>query len=96
MNTGSKAVRSENGLLTTIGWGLDGKVTYCLEGSVFVAGAGVQWLRDGLGILDQSSDVEQLAASVPDSGGVFFVPAFVGLGTHRTSPNFTDTTPISE
>jgi glycerol kinase len=80
MNTGDRPVRSENNLLTTVGWGLGGKVTYCLEGSVFIAGAAVQWLRDGLGIIKSSGDVERLAATVPDSGGVFFVPAFVGLG----------------
>jgi len=67
-------------LLTTIGWQVAGQVTYCLEGSVFVAGAVVQWLRDGLGIIRTSADVERLAASVPDCGGVYFVPAFVGLG----------------
>ncbi len=86
MNTGSKAVRSKNGLLTTIGWRLGGKVTYCLEGSVFVGGADVQWLRDGLGIIRRSSDVERLAASVPDSGGLYFVPALVGLGTPYWDP----------
>jgi len=80
MNTGDQPTRSENNLLTTIGWGLGGKVTYCLEGSVFIAGAVVQWLRDGLGIITSSKDVERLAATVPDSGGVVFVPAFVGLG----------------
>jgi len=80
MNTGDQPMRSENNLLTTIGWGLGGKVTYCLEGSVFIAGAVVQWLRDGLGIISSSKDVERLAATVPDSGGVVFVPAFVGLG----------------
>jgi glycerol kinase len=80
LNTGTEPVRSENNLLTTIGWGIDGKVTYCLEGSVFVAGAVVQWLRDGLGIIETSADVERLAATVPDSDGVYLVPAFVGLG----------------
>ena len=80
MNTGEEPVASENNLLTTIGWGLDGKVTYCLEGSVFIAGAVVQWLRDGMGLIKTSADVERLAATVPDSGGVSFVPAFVGLG----------------
>ncbi len=80
LNTGPQPVRSRNNLLTTIGWGLDGKVTYCLEGSVFIAGAVVQWLRDGLGIIHRSAEVETLAASVPDAGGVYFVPAFVGLG----------------
>ena len=77
---------SQNNLLTTIGWGLDGQVTYCLEGSVFVAGAVVQWLRDGLGIIKTSADVERLAASVPDSGGVYFVPALVGLGAPHWDP----------
>jgi glycerol kinase len=80
LNTGDRPVPSQNNLLTTIGWGLGGRVTYCLEGSVFIAGAVVQWLRDGLGIIRRSADVEQLAASVPDSGGVYVVPAFVGLG----------------
>jgi glycerol kinase len=80
LNTGTEPVRSENNLLTTIGWGIDGKVTLCLEGSVFIAGAVVQWLRDGLGIIETSADVERLAATVPDSDGVYLVPAFVGLG----------------
>ena len=80
LNTGHRPIESQNRLLTTIGWGLDGKITYCLEGSVFIAGAVVQWLRDGLGLIESSSDVENLAASVPDSGGVYLVPAFVGLG----------------
>jgi len=80
MNTGEMPVPSHNNLLTTIGWSLNGRVTYCLEGSVFIAGAVVQWLRDGLGIIKTSAEVEQLATSVPDSGGVYFVPAFVGLG----------------
>jgi glycerol kinase len=84
MNTGSKAVPSQNGLLTTIGWGMGdptrAQLTYALEGSIFVTGAAVQWLRDGLGIIKNSSDVESLAASVPDNGGVYLAPAFVGLG----------------
>jgi glycerol kinase len=80
LNTGDQPVASKNNLLTTIGWGLDGRVTYCLEGSVFIAGAVVQWLRDGLGLIERSADVEQLAATVDDSGGVYLVPAFVGLG----------------
>ncbi|MCB9938410.1 MAG: glycerol kinase GlpK [Planctomycetaceae bacterium] len=80
MNTGKQAVASQNNLLTTIGWGLNGEITYCLEGSVFVAGAVVQWLRDGLGLIKESGEVEQLAASVNDSDGVVIVPAFVGLG----------------
>ncbi len=80
MNTGSKPVASKNGLLTTIGWGMGGKITYCLEGSVFIAGAAVQWLRDGLGIIRSAPAIEKLAATVEDSGGVYIVPAFVGLG----------------
>ncbi|HEV3301756.1 MAG TPA: glycerol kinase GlpK [Planctomycetaceae bacterium] len=80
MNTGAKPVASRNGLITTIGWGLGGKVTYCLEGSVFIAGAVVQWLRDGLKMIATAPDIERLAASVTDAGGVFLVPAFVGLG----------------
>lgn len=80
LNVGSRPVASKNRLLTTVGWQVGGKTTYCLEGSVFVAGAVVQWLRDGLGIIKTSQEVEELAASVLDSGGVVFVPAFVGLG----------------
>jgi glycerol kinase len=80
MNTGAKPVASKNGLITTIGWGLGGKVVYCLEGSVFIAGAVVQWLRDGLKMIATAPDIEKLASSVPDAGGVFLVPAFVGLG----------------
>ncbi|MCL5045486.1 MAG: glycerol kinase GlpK [Actinobacteria bacterium] len=80
MNTGERAVASRNGLLTTIAWGLGGKVEYALEGSVFIAGAAVQWLRDGLGIIGRSSETEALARSVPDTGGVYFVPALTGLG----------------
>jgi glycerol kinase len=86
MNTGEKPVTSKNGLITTIGWGLGGKVTYCLEGSVFIAGAVVQWLRDGLKMIATAPDIEKLAASVPDSGGVFLVPAFVGLGAPHWNP----------
>jgi glycerol kinase len=84
LNTGAAPVPSANGLLTTIGWGLGAPaqptMTYALEGSIFVTGAAVQWLRDGLKIIQNSSDVEALAASVPDTGGVYVVPAFVGLG----------------
>ncbi len=83
MNTGRSPVASKNNLLTTIGWSVGGQVTYCLEGSIFIAGAVVQWLRDGLGIIRTSADVERLAATVADSGGVYFVPALVGLA-HRT------------
>jgi glycerol kinase len=86
MNTGEEAVASKSGLLTTIGWGVNGKVIYCLEGSIFIAGAAVQWLRDGLGIIRRSNDIEKLAASVADSGGVYFVPAFVGLGAPHWDP----------
>jgi glycerol kinase len=85
-NTGEKAVASNNKLLTTIGWGRGGKVIYCLEGSVFIGGAVVQWLRDGLKIIEQSVDVEKLAASVEDSHGVYLVPAFVGLGAPYWDP----------
>lgn len=80
MNTGEKAVTSKNGLLTTIAWGLDGKITYALEGSVFVAGAAIQWLRDGLKIIEKSADAELEALQVKDADGVYVVPAFVGLG----------------
>ena len=80
LNTGETPVPSKNGLLTTVGWRIGGATTYCLEGAVFVAGAAVQWLRDGLGAIRTSAEVETLAASVPDSGGVYLVPAFVGLG----------------
>jgi glycerol kinase len=79
-NTGGNVVASNNGLLTTMGWVVDGVPTYALEGSVLVSGAAVQWLRDGLGIIERSGDVEELARSVPDSGGVCFVPALTGLG----------------
>ncbi|HEX3725360.1 MAG TPA: glycerol kinase GlpK [Pirellulales bacterium] len=86
LNTGHEAVASNNKLLTTIGWGRAGKITYCLEGSVFIGGAVVQWLRDGLGIIEKSIDVEALAATVADAGGVYFVPAFVGLGAPYWDP----------
>jgi glycerol kinase len=80
MNTGVDAVASDHGLLTTIAWRRGGKTTYALEGSVFIGGAVIQWLRDGLGIIRASADVEALAASVEDNGGVYLVPAFAGLG----------------
>jgi glycerol kinase len=82
LNTGERAVASERGLLTTIAWQLGdaGKVTYALEGSVFIAGAAIQWLRDGLHIISHPAEIEALAGSVDDTGGVYFVPAFVGLG----------------
>lgn len=81
MNTGEKAVRSEHGLLTTIAWGLNGKVEYALEGSIFVAGSAIQWLRDGIRMLNKASDSEQYARRVESTEGVYVVPAFVGLGT---------------
>ncbi len=80
MNTGEKAIRSKNNLLTTIAWQLNGKTSYALEGSVFIAGAVVQWLRDELKLIHCSAEVESLAAEVTDNGGVYFVPAFAGLG----------------
>src|SRR5947209_1231570 len=80
MNTGNKGVPSQNGLLTTVGWGIKGQTVYALEGSIFITGAAVQWLRDSLGVIKQSVDVEALANTEPDNGGVYFVPAFVGLG----------------
>ena len=80
MNTGSKIHISQHGLLTTIAWGIDGKVEYALEGSIFIAGAAIQWLRDGLKVIDVALDSEYFANKVKDSEGVYFVPAFVGLG----------------
>lgn len=80
MNTGGAVVRSRNNLLSTVAWRLGDRTTYALEGSTFIAGAAVQWLRDGLGLITRASEVEALAASVPDSGGVVFVPALTGLG----------------
>ena len=80
MNTGSEAVASKHGLLTTIAWGQGGQVEYALEGSIFVAGSAVQWLRDGLGVIARAGETEALAQSVASTDGVYFVPAFVGLG----------------
>ncbi len=80
MNTGEIPVKSSSGLLTTIAWGLDGKVEYALEGAVFIAGAAIQWLRDGLKIIDESKDSEFFAMKIEDTEGVYMVPAFVGLG----------------
>jgi len=80
MNTGAEAPESKTGLVTTIGWGLAGKVDYALEGSIFVAGSAVQWLRDGLGIIENAAETDALARAVEDTGGVYLVPAFVGLG----------------
>jgi glycerol kinase len=86
LNTGRKPRPSANGLLTTIGWMRGGEVTYCLEGSVFIAGAVVQWMRDGLKAIKSSAEVQPLAATVPDSDGVYLVPAFVGLGAPYWDP----------
>jgi glycerol kinase len=80
MNTGEKIVSSKNGLLTTIAWGVNGKVEYALEGSIFIAGAVVQWLRDELKMINSSEEVEKYALKVKDTNGVYLVPAFVGLG----------------
>ena len=81
MNVGDKPVYSDSGLLTTIAWGLDGKPTYALEGSVFIAGAVIQWIRDGLGLIRDAKDSEYYATKIHSTNGVYFVPAFVGLGT---------------
>jgi len=86
MQTGGTPVASRNRLLTTVAWRIGDETEYALEGSVFIAGAAVQWLRDGLGIIRSSAEVEGLAASVPDSGGVFLVPAFAGLGAPHWDP----------
>ncbi|HOL39389.1 MAG TPA: glycerol kinase GlpK [Dictyoglomaceae bacterium] len=80
LNTGEKACPSESGLLTTIAWGLNGKVEYALEGSIFITGAAIQWLRDGLKIIQNAAETESLALKVPNAGGIYVVPAFVGLG----------------
>ena len=80
LNTGPFAIPSRHGLLTTVGWQIGNEVTYCLEGAVFIAGAAVQWLRDELQIIKSSNEIEALAREVPDNGGVYFVPALVGLG----------------
>jgi glycerol kinase len=86
MNTGEKPRRSETGLLTTIAWGMGGRVEYALEGSIFVAGAAVQWLRDQLGVIANAAESEALAKNVPDTGGVYLVPAFTGLGAPYWDP----------
>jgi glycerol kinase len=87
LNTGTQAVTSENRLLTTIAYRLDGQTTYALEGSIFVAGAAVQWLRDGLKLITQAGDSEALAAGIEGTGGVYLVPAFVGLGAPHWDPD---------
>ncbi len=86
MNTGEKPIVSKNNLLTTIAWQIGDKTEYALEGSIFIAGAVVQWLRDGLGIIKSSSEIEELASKVPDNGGVYLVPAFAGLGAPHWDP----------
>ena len=88
LNTGEHVVRSRHGLLSTIAFGLErGKVTYALEGSAFITGAAIQWLRDGLGIIEHAADVEVLAEQVPNNGGLYFVPAFTGLGAPYWDPH---------
>lgn len=86
MNIGNEFIESKNNLLTTIAWKINGEIQYAFEGSIFIGGAVVQWLRDGLGIIKTSADVEQLAMGVKDTGGVFFVPAFAGLGAPYWDP----------
>jgi glycerol kinase len=86
MQTGANRVASRTGMLTTVAWRREGKLSYALEGAIFVTGAALQWLRDGLGIIASASDAGPLAASVPDTGGVFLVPAFVGLGAPHWDP----------
>jgi glycerol kinase len=80
MNTGRKPVNSNNGLLTTIAWGVDGRIEYALEGSIFVAGAAVQWLRDEMRLIKDAAETERYAEAVEDTNGVYIVPAFVGMG----------------
>ena len=86
LNTGPRAVGSTEGLLTTVAWTVEGATAYALEGAVFIAGAAVQWLRDGLGVIKQAAETQALAQSVPDTGGVYLVPAFVGLGAPYWDP----------
>ncbi len=86
MNTGEKPVFSQNGLVTTIAWGLDGKVEYALEGSIFVAGSAIQWLRDQLRLVDSAPDSEYFAKKVKDTNGCYVVPAFTGLGAPHWDP----------
>ncbi len=87
MNTGNKPITSKNNLLTTIAWKINNKVEYAIEGSVFIGGAIVQWLRDGLGIIKSSAEIEKVASSVDDTNGVYFVPAFSGLGAPHWDPH---------
>ncbi len=87
MNTGDRPVLSKNGLLSTVAWQIGGKTTYALEGSVFICGAAIQWLRDGLGLVGYAGESEKIASSVENTGGVYFVPAFVGLGAPYWNPH---------
>src|SRR5690606_6016249 len=87
MNVGNKPVKSDNKLVTTIAWKIGNQVNYALEGSIFIGGAVVQWLRDELKIIKKSSDIEALATSVKDTDGVYLVPAFAGLGAPHWDPN---------
>lgn len=80
MNTGAHSIRCKSGLLTSVAWSLDGQTTYALEGSAFNAGSAIQWLRDECGVIRTAHDVDLLAESIPDNRGVYFVPAFTGLG----------------
>ena len=86
MNTGSQAVSSRSGMLTTIAWGMGGEITYALEGSIFITGAAIQWLRDGLRLIDNAAETGPLAEKAADTGGVYFVPALVGLGAPYWDP----------
>ncbi|MES3153981.1 glycerol kinase GlpK [Sphingomonas faeni] len=87
LNTGKEAVTSKNGMLTTIAYQLDGEITYALEGSIFVAGAAVKWLRDGLGLINRAADTNDMATKLDGNGGVYMVPAFVGLGAPHWDPD---------
>jgi glycerol kinase len=87
LNTGKEAVTSKNGMLTTIAYQLDGEITYALEGSIFVAGAAVKWLRDGIGLINRAADTNDMATKLDDNGGVYMVPAFVGLGAPHWDPD---------
>ncbi len=87
LTTGDRLVRSSSNLLTTVAWRIGGQTTYALEGSIFIGGAVVQWLRDGLGLIKSSAEIESLAAGVPDNGGVYLVPAFTGLGSPLWDPH---------
>jgi glycerol kinase len=80
VNTGQRPIFSDQGIITTVAWGLGNHTTYAMEGSIFITGAGIQWLRDNLGLIKTAAESELLASTVPDNGGVYFVPAFVGLG----------------